>query len=74
MKKIMIIFILSLLFMVSIKLAERLETLEEVLVPEMIRVSGDELYILEGASIHVYSLKDLILLPKFYSIDKDRFI
>lgn len=64
MKKVMFLVILSLL-MVSFVLAANLGTLEEVLVPEMIRVSGNELYVLEGAAIYVYSLKDLTLLRKF---------
>jgi hypothetical protein len=64
-KKVMFLVILSLLLLASFVLAENLGTLEEVLVPEMIQVSGDELYVLEGATIYVYSLKDLKLLCKF---------
>jgi hypothetical protein len=64
-KKIKLLVILSLLFLASFVLAANLGTLEEVLVPEMIQVSGDELYVLEGATIYVYSLKDLKLLRKF---------
>ncbi len=60
----MLLVVLS-LSMVSFALAENLGTLKEVLVPEMIQVSGDELYVLEGATIYVYSLKDLKLLRKF---------
>jgi hypothetical protein len=63
-KKVMLLVALSLL-MVSFVWAANLGTLEEVLVPEMIQVSGDELYVLEGATIYVYSLKDLKLLHKF---------
>jgi hypothetical protein len=36
-----------------------------VLEPESIRVSGNELYVVEGAAIFVYSLKDLSLIRKF---------
>jgi hypothetical protein len=60
----MLVVILSLL-MASFIFAANLGTLKEVLVPEMIQVSGDELYVLEGAAIYVYSLKDLTLLRKF---------
>jgi hypothetical protein len=63
-KNVMFLVILSLL-MVSFVWAANLGTLEEVLVPEMIQVSGGELYVLEGATIYVYSLKDLTLLRKF---------
>jgi hypothetical protein len=63
MKKMM--FLVVLLLMVSFVFTAQLGTLEEVLVPEMIQVSGDELYVLEGATIYVYSLKDLTLLRKF---------
>jgi hypothetical protein len=64
MKKMMFLVVLSLL-MVSFVFAAHPGILEEVLVPEMIQVSGDELYVLEGATIYVYSLKDLKLLRKF---------
>ncbi|UCH94513.1 MAG: hypothetical protein JSV88_30185 [Candidatus Aminicenantes bacterium] len=64
MKKIMFMVILSLL-MTSLVSAAHPRTLKEVLVPEMIQVSGDELYVLEGATIYVYSIKDLTLLRKF---------
>jgi len=64
-KKILFLVILSLLLLASFVLAENLGTLEGVLVPEMIQVSGDELYVLEGATIYVYSLKDVTLLRKF---------
>lgn len=65
MKKILFLVILSLLLLASFVWAENLGTLEGVLVPEMIQVTGDELYVLEGATIYVYSLKDLTLLRKF---------
>lgn len=45
--------------------AENLGVLTEVLKPESIRVSGDEIYIVEGASVFVYSRHDLKLLRKF---------
>jgi len=64
-KKVMFLVILSLLLLASFGLAGHLGTLKEALVPEMIQVSGDELYVLEGATIYVYSLKDLKLLRKF---------
>jgi len=64
-KKVMFLVILSLLLLAAFVWAENPGTLEGVLVPEMIQVSGDELYVLEGATIYVYSLKDLKLLCKF---------
>jgi hypothetical protein len=49
----------------SLAFAEKLGILTEVLAPEMIEVSESELYVVEGASIFMYSLKDLSFIRKF---------
>lgn len=45
--------------------AERLGNISEVLKPDSIRVSGDELYVAQGAKVFVYSLKDFRLIRQF---------
>lgn len=49
----------------SLALAEKLGVLTEVLSPEMVEVSDNEIYIVEGSSIFMYSLKDLSFIRKF---------
>jgi hypothetical protein len=49
----------------SLAFAEKLGILTEVLTPEMIEVSDNEIYVVEGATIFMYSLKDLSFIRKF---------
>jgi hypothetical protein len=58
------IFII-LLFTTGLVLAENLGPLPDVLKPEMIRVSGDQLFIVQGPEIFNFSLKDMKLLRTF---------
>jgi hypothetical protein len=58
--------ILLLIVMVgSLAFAGKLGILTEVLTPEMIEVSDNEIYVVEGSSIFMYSLKDLSFIRKF---------
>lgn len=45
--------------------AEKLLTFNEVLKPEMLKVSGNEIYVVEGSTIFMYSLENLKLIRKF---------
>lgn len=58
----MIILILSLDLNLP---GERLIELKELSKPELIVVEGNELFVVEDASVYVYSLKDYTLLRKF---------
>ncbi|MGD2085065.1 MAG: hypothetical protein PVH61_02680 [Candidatus Aminicenantes bacterium] len=49
----------------SLAFAEKLGVLTEVLTPEMIEVSDNEIYVVEGATIFMYSLRDLSFIRKF---------
>lgn len=49
----------------SLASAEKLGVLTEVLTPEMIEISDSEIYVVEGATIFMYSLKDLSFIRKF---------
>lgn len=63
------IFLLLLLFFLIGKYSFSVQQgiLKEVLTPEGIEISGNEIYIIEGAIIYVYSLDDIKLLRKFGS-------
>ena len=60
-----IAFVLFLIFCVTGLFPEKLGVLEEIGRPDMLDVDGDRLYITEGASIYIYSIKDLSLIKKF---------
>jgi len=45
--------------------AEKAIVLRELFKPEQIAVHGDDLFVLEGASVYVYSLKDFQLISRF---------
>lgn len=49
----------------SFAFAKKLGVLSKVLEPEMIEVSDNEIYVVEGSSIFMYSLKDLSFIRKF---------
>ena len=63
MKKWLIFFLIVMVG--SLAFAEKIGILTEVLTPEMIEVSDNEIYIVEGSSIFMYSLKDLSFIRKF---------
>jgi len=56
---------LSMVMVGSLTFAGKLGVLTEVLEPEMIEVSDNEIYVVEGSSIFMYSLKDLSFIRKF---------
>jgi hypothetical protein len=58
---------LGILILLSVNLvfAAKLGTLLEILKPDLFEISDDDIYILEGATISIYSLKDLSLKTKF---------
>lgn len=58
-----VVSILALCFSGSLQ-AAKLGTLEGVFKPQMIKVYGDELFVVEGHTILIYSLKDLSLKKK----------
>ncbi len=60
-----IIFSVLLLFLAGFIFSAKVGTLTEVLKPDNITVRDDELYVVEGATIYIYSLKDLKLTRKF---------
>jgi hypothetical protein len=62
----MLIMLLMVCFFSTAAAAEtKTIPLPEVLKPELIRVDDTQLYITEGASIYIYSLKDFKLIKKF---------
>ncbi len=63
MKKI-IILITIMLIMFGLIFSDRVGTLSEVMKPDNISVFQDDLYVIEGATIYIYSLKDLQLQKK----------
>lgn len=65
MRKIMFIILLVLLIFSSFVFSEKLSVLAELTNPAMIEINGDELYVLDGAEVYVYSLHDYGFLRKF---------
>ncbi|MCK4944541.1 MAG: hypothetical protein KAS65_13240 [Candidatus Aminicenantes bacterium] len=63
MKKIIIILILLLL--VVAVYAKKIAQLPELMKPQIIDMSNNNLYVSEGSSIYIYSLKDFSLIKKF---------
>ncbi len=63
MKKIIIILILLLL--VVAVYAKKIAQLPELMKPDQIDVGKDQLFVSEGTTIYIYSLKDFSLLKKF---------
>lgn len=60
-----ITFLLLVIFMSSFILATRIVPIEEILKPVTINLDNDRIYITEGASIYIYSLKDFKFVKKF---------
>lgn len=60
------IIFLTLLFSLTLALSgEKITELKELSRPEMIRIDGDTLVVVQGATTFVYSMKDFRLLAKF---------
>lgn len=57
--------LIGLVLLTSLVFPPALGTLTEVMQPSMIAVDGNELYVVDGPTFYVYSLKDLKLLRKF---------
>ena len=60
-----IIFLLIILLLVILTHAEKIAELEELMKPQIIDMSNNNLYVSEGSSIYIYSLKDFSLIKKF---------
>lgn len=60
-----ILILLLILLMTALLRGEKIGVLTDVLKPEAMEVAGDRLYVVEGATFFVYSLKDLRLVTKF---------
>jgi hypothetical protein len=65
MKKMVWILFLSIITLTGVSLAERAATLPEIMHPFSICVDSDRLYISEGVTVFIYSLKDFRLVKKF---------
>ena len=60
------IIILTLLLSLTLTLTgEKAAELGELSRPEMLRIDGDDLIVIQGAAVYVYSMKDFKLLKKF---------
>jgi hypothetical protein len=64
-KKIFVSIFVILFLMVTVTQAKKIATLAELAKPDMMSVGNDRIYITEGASIYIYSLKDFRLIKKF---------
>jgi hypothetical protein len=65
MKKITIFCLIGLLLPSLCLLGKKLGTLHDILKPELLKVSGEKLCVLEGASISIFSTKDLKRITTF---------
>jgi hypothetical protein len=65
MKKMITSCLIGLLLSSLCLLGKKLGTLSDILKPELLRVSGDKLCVLEGASISIFSTKDLKRITTF---------
>jgi hypothetical protein len=65
MRRIIIIVLIIIILMVTLVHGEKTGVLSEILRPEGIEVSGERLYVVEGATFFVYNLKNLNLIKKF---------
>jgi len=63
-KKILLLFVLLLAFF-SLSFPGKPAVLPELMKPGNIEIDGDNLYVLDGAAVYVYSMKDYRLLTKF---------
>ena len=64
-KKIIILVFLVLMVIFSSVFADGPRVLKDLKKPDMLRVDKDELYVIQGTAILVYSLKDFSLIRKF---------
>ncbi len=65
MKKIMIITLVVMAVLTSFLIGEQTYTLTEVLKPDQLVVSGDRCFILQGATVFIYDLKEMTFIKKF---------
>ena len=65
MKKVIVFMVLVLIFFVLLAHGDKRGVLIDILKPEAIEVSGNRLYVSEGAMFLVYSLDNLNLITKF---------
>lgn len=63
-KKIFILFVLLLLFF-SIVFSTKLASLPDLMKPVNIEIDGEKIFVLDGVSVHVYSMSDYRLLTTF---------
>jgi len=63
-RRVLVLILAANLFTASAT-AEKIGILEDILQPAAVAVCGDEVFILEGATVFVFSLDDLRLLRKF---------
>jgi len=59
------ILVILLLFLANVVFATKIVSLPEIIKPDVIEVDGDDMVIVEGASISIYSLKNFKLIKKF---------
>lgn len=64
-KKMIVFFLLVLMVGFSLVFADGPHILKDLKKPDMLRVDKDELYVIQGTTILVYSLKDFSLIRKF---------
>lgn len=60
-----VLFIIMLMLPAASLQAERLVTMEDVTRPFMMSINGDRLFIVDGTSVLIYSMKDYKLIKKF---------
>ncbi len=65
MKKLFLFFVLLLFLMVFLVNGEKLGVLTDILRPQSLEVEGGRLYVIDMASVYIYSVKDLKLIRKF---------
>lgn len=65
MRKYMLILLLIVLVLADFVFAEKIVGIEKILKPNIMVVDDTQLYLTEGASIYIYSLKDFKLKKKF---------
>ncbi|UCH97990.1 MAG: hypothetical protein JSV88_14355 [Candidatus Aminicenantes bacterium] len=65
MKRFCLLFVLLLFIFTNFVFADKVAILPDILKPDSITVDNNQLFITEGASIYIYSLKDFSLEKKF---------
>jgi len=65
MKKMVIFILILMIYGVNLVFAVNLGTLTGILKPNFLRINGNGIFILEQATIYIYSIKNLSLIRKF---------